>query len=552
MRSTFFSIPSLGAPIGGRRFTVILLAVWAICSLPLGFTTYPPLLDYPSHLARTYVLLHWGEVALFREVYTSPVFFVPNIGMDLLMVALSQMMPVDIAGRVFLALLFLLSLSGSAFLYWSIKRHLSLWPLIGAVFLYNWILLDGFLNYLLGLALVLWGLGAWIALYEATYVKRILFGAGFALAIFFCHLSAFGVFALAVGGYTLARTLREHGRSIRALSLSAASLIGVFAAPIVLLLASSTVGKVAAPASYLWWSKLVAVRTLLSADGLLDVFVGPLVIVIAVGIKRKYLRIDPDMRLPLLLVLLAFLLLPEVMMTGWYVASRLLLPAWLMLLASSGTAVGTPVENPRLTLALAAFIIYRSLVLGLEWHSYDRLSQELTTAFDALPADSTLFVATTERNGPGHYGATSSMQPPIWHWADLAILRRQAFVPDMHALRGQQPLTISDRFADIYAYQANNAISIDSKRSRLDPQIADLAQRWGVSIDKLPALKSVTAHIRDLAAPAGLDASRVFLLLLDPDALPEGEAVGGRIVARGERFLLINPQPPGARPPAPG
>ncbi len=545
-------IPSLGAPIGAGRFAAILLAVWAISILPLAFTSYPPLLDYPSHLARVYVLAHRGEVPLLRAAYNPPIFLLPNIGMDLVMLTLSEMMPVDIAGRVFVALLFLLTLGGSAFLYWSIQRRLSLWPLAGAVFLYNWILLDGFLNYLLGVAVTLWGLGAWIALYEASHLKRTLVGAAFALTIFFCHLSAFGLFALAVGGYTLARTLRESGRSIGALALSAASLVAVFAAPMALFLLSSTGAKAGAQITFMWISKPLALRTLLSADLPLNVFIGPLIVLIAVWVSRRSLRVDPDMRLPLLLVLFAFLVLPEGMMTGFYVASRLIIAAWLMLLASSEPAPGTTAGSPWLTLALAVFVVYRSLVLAVEWRSYDRLTHGLTSTLDALPRGSTVFSATTGLFTPGHFGPRSWMQPPIWHWADLAVLRRQAFVPEMHALPGQQPLTISDRFADIYAYQDNNPISVDSRPST---RIATEAfeRRWGLQVNKLPALDSVAAHFRDLATAADLDASRVFLLVLDPGVLPEGAAaLAGPIVARGERFLLIKPQPRSKASPARG
>ncbi len=456
------------------------------------------------------------------------------------MLALSKVMRVDIAGRVFVALLFLLTLSGSAFLYWSLGRRLTLWPLVGAAFLYNWILLDGFLSYLLGVSLVLWGLGAWIAVYDGPYAKRLLVGAGCALVIFFCHLAAFGLFGLTVSGYTLARTLRERGRSIRPLARNAALLFAIFLAPIVLLALSPTGGQAHAPTAYVWIARLVALRTLFSDDVLLDICLLLLIVLIVFSFTRRYLRIDPDMRLPLTLVLLAFLLMPETIMTSWYVASRLLIAGWLLLLASSTPARGGPAEKRWLTLAVAVFIIGRSGVFAVEWHSYDALSVELTAAFDALPPNSVVFSATTQPYGPGHYSSKTSMHPPIWHWADLAVLRRQAFVPAMHAQPGQQPLTISRRFADIYAYQGNNPISVQAGPSvGVDAWLETLIRYWGFAKGEPPPLETVVARIRDLATAAGLDPARVFLLVLDPAALPKGAATGGRIVARGDRFILL-------------
>ncbi|MGD8309662.1 MAG: hypothetical protein PVG98_09465, partial [Chromatiales bacterium] len=156
-------IPPLGAEASPGLFLGALLLVWLVSCVPLAFATYPPLLDYPFHLARVHVLAEWSEVPWFHQAYRPGSFFLPNVGWDTLMLGLSAVLPLDVAGRVFIALVFLLILSGCAFLNWSLYRRLTLWPLVCSIFVYNWILLLGFLSYLLGLGVMLWGVGAWIA-----------------------------------------------------------------------------------------------------------------------------------------------------------------------------------------------------------------------------------------------------------------------------------------------------------------------------------------------------------------------------------------------------
>jgi len=285
-------------------------------------------------------------------------------------------------------------------------------------------------------------------------------------------------------------------------------------------------------------------RTLSAATTSLDVFLWPLVILVVLWIKRGQLRIGREIRLSLWLILLAFLALPEVMMTGAYVASRLVIAVWLVLLAAGSPDEGAPARSPWLTLAIATFIVYRSVILSIHWHSYDRLTGEVTAAFDRLPKDALVFSASTQRFGPGHLGDKSAMQPPIWHWTDLAVLHKQAFVPEMHANPGQQPLTVSGRFADIYAFHDTNPIAIDSGQPDREASLPEKVFDWlGIPLDRPPSLKSVLKEIGDLAEAAGIPPSRTFLLVLDPEALSEGALPGGQVRAKGARFSLIQVLP---------
>ena len=80
------------------------LALFALSAsslvFPFLFVTEPPLLDYPNHLARTFILAHLNDPAFhFSEHYRADWKPYPFILWDVLMVALQQILPVESAGK---------------------------------------------------------------------------------------------------------------------------------------------------------------------------------------------------------------------------------------------------------------------------------------------------------------------------------------------------------------------------------------------------------------------------------------------------------------------
>ena len=72
----------------------------------------PPLLDYPNHLARMYLLPHLPDAALARyyTVHWTPI---PDLAMDGIVPFLAKVMPLEWAGKLFIALTFLLLAGGT-------------------------------------------------------------------------------------------------------------------------------------------------------------------------------------------------------------------------------------------------------------------------------------------------------------------------------------------------------------------------------------------------------------------------------------------------------
>ncbi len=139
-----------------RPYWIATIIICLLCIFPILVVQNPPLHDYPFHIARMYILTHWHGSAALQDHYTIGSFILPNAAMDIVVPLLSHVMPLETAGRVFLALALLLQVTGCVALHRSLHGRYSLWPLVSSLFVFNWIFVFGFTNYLFGIGLVLW------------------------------------------------------------------------------------------------------------------------------------------------------------------------------------------------------------------------------------------------------------------------------------------------------------------------------------------------------------------------------------------------------------
>lgn len=78
---------------------------------PILVVLYPPLADYPNHLARAYVLYNYNTNPAFRA-YERVFLPTPNIASDAALLLLQKVLPAETAGRLFLISIVLLFVLG--------------------------------------------------------------------------------------------------------------------------------------------------------------------------------------------------------------------------------------------------------------------------------------------------------------------------------------------------------------------------------------------------------------------------------------------------------
>jgi hypothetical protein len=185
-----------------RLIAILILA--AALLIPIWSVAFPPLLDYPNHLARSFVLAHLSSPEFtFAKFYRADWGAYPYLGMDASLAVLGRLFPIETAGRVFLSLC-VLALPLAA---WFFLRQVNpnegataSWALLIA---YNVFFLEGFLNFDLSLAVGFVALGLWLRwLARNSFTKWIATLAAFTL-LYFTHLVGFAIAGLIVVAYLL-------------------------------------------------------------------------------------------------------------------------------------------------------------------------------------------------------------------------------------------------------------------------------------------------------------------------------------------------------------
>lgn len=193
-------LPGTLSRLGFLALLVVLLL------LPLWLVRYPPVVDYPDHLARSFILVHLKDPAYrFGGFYSSDWGPYPYLGMDVLLVTLQHFLPAETAGRVLLSVCVLaVPIAGWWFLRQANPGHdeLALWTLLLS---FSPFFLGGFINFQLGLALGFCTVGLWLLYLEKPTAMRWLALLAAATSCYFMHLVAFGLAAFVVLVYSLAK-----------------------------------------------------------------------------------------------------------------------------------------------------------------------------------------------------------------------------------------------------------------------------------------------------------------------------------------------------------
>jgi hypothetical protein len=85
--------------------TALLFVVAGPPLAPIWTVQYPPLVDYPNHLASTLVIAHLRDTAFhFSQFYSSDWNMIPYQAMYIILLGLQRSVSIDLAGRLLLSL----------------------------------------------------------------------------------------------------------------------------------------------------------------------------------------------------------------------------------------------------------------------------------------------------------------------------------------------------------------------------------------------------------------------------------------------------------------
>ena len=452
-----------GTARGTIRWLAASLALMALTLSPLLWAAVPPLVDYPNHLARMWVLVQNGALPDLASNYAVRWHLLPNLAMDLIVPALAQFMPLETAGRLFIALTMLSLVAGTVTLHSALHGRLGFWPLSSLLFLYNAALFWGFLNCLFGIGMFLLAFSGWIATRHWKAGWRIPVFAAIASVLLILHLFAFCLYGLAVGSYEFGNRLRE--RNLPARSVLSLCVIGLQFIPGVLLwLASlSNVGT-----SYTEYRGLAEKLFALQApftfgpdaipfDGVFLIFsLGFMVAAIA----ARALKLAPEMRLPLIAMILVAAAMPTWASGSWLADIRLPVALPFLIIAS------TRLEPVRLR-AVSLFAALAVILLGIRvwavsesWRDYDQRFADFRAAARVITPGARLLIVEdmpfpdTARALKGVPSFLAVRWEQIFvHMPALAVIDRSAFIP--YLFTGWTPVAPTARNAGLFQTQSN-------------------------------------------------------------------------------------------------
>ncbi|MCC6717873.1 MAG: hypothetical protein IT555_08315 [Acetobacteraceae bacterium] len=488
--------------------------------LPLLAVAIPPLHDYPFHLARAEAIAALFDQVNHATIYRLGSILLPNEAMDAVMLALTAVMTPLLAGRVFLGLVQGLLLGGTVALHYALHRRVSPWPLLAGFFLYNWIFTYGFTNYLFGVAVMLWAVAGWVALAGAGWALRLALGTVAAVVLLFCHLMAFGLFAVVLGGLALhdAMAARRGGARDMAMRLLLPA-VPVAVALLVFVALSPAATEARQPLAYhgWWgWKPLMAWRPLLGTWPALDlVTLGPVALVVAVLLARRRLALAPAMPVPLVLLVMAFAVMPYELFGSLYGDARLPVAVLLVAIASVDLRRVAPRAVLAGSLLLALVLAGRCAAIAQDWRRMEPVLARHMAAFAALPPGAVLWSATAApypRLAYRNDGELALWRPPLKHVASLAGVGRDVFVVATWVDPNKQPINLPAEHAAAKRLQGNNPFETATA--------ADLA--------------AAVAAIRQLGSTAP-----AFLLLSYPGRMAGALPAGLSPVAEGPDFLLL-------------
>ncbi len=452
---------------------VVPVACMLLCVtlIPLALVHIPPLVDYPNHMARMQILVDDGRSEHLRQYYQIRWDILPNLAIDALVPALARFVGIETAGKIFIGLTLFLLAGGVIALHYALHQHWSWWPLMAFFFLFNSILLWGFLNYLFGLGVALFIFAGWVAHRHRPLWQTVSIFTVLTVVLFLSHLFALGVYALLVAGYELGQRWRPRSNPSRLIESPWIKAALSLLLPTALLLASPTfwprsdqlplamkgTTTVASVTFVPFSTKVEAMKgTIRTNHHMLDrLTVAILLAVLAGGLASRRLCISRPMIIPLAVIGIAAAAMPSTIGAMSMVEIRM--PIAFVLLAVAGSD-WRPVHRGwavLLAVTLVSLFLLRVGYISLRWQEADSHYTQFVKALDRLPQGVRLFSAIKlGSTNPVDISETRHPEPiPMANLACWAVITNAAFVSNIFSAPSQQPIELTPPYSAMPAVE---------------------------------------------------------------------------------------------------
>ena len=386
--------------------------------LPVLVAARPQMTDYPSHLARYYIMLDQGHSAWLARYYAFNWRWTGNLGVDLLIWPSAKLFGLEVAARIITGIVPVLTGLAMISVEWTLRRRIGVGTMLALVTIWSPALIIGLLNFSLAFALALFAFAGWVRL-EGWRWRWLLFIPIGGL-VWLCHLAGWGVLGVLVLGYEWHR--RAGLRALLApwpLAFPALGFLGGGGTPAGLLAYGQNIANYKMSIWFMalrdqsWWVDIDSLGFLL----------------VACAIAATLRRFDGRLGWAAVTFALLSLALPRHLGGGDYTDYRLIA------VALSAGCLAIDWSPPRLLLWLApALYLFRLGLTTMAWQADSREVEGMLRALDHVPQGARIAAAVVmERT----VWATDTFQ----HVPSYATVRRDALVnthfaePGVHMLQ---------------------------------------------------------------------------------------------------------------------
>jgi hypothetical protein len=435
-------LPEAGTPDRWHLVAVALVSV--VFLFPIWFTGYPPLLDWPNHLARAYVLARYAKVPEFQNAFEVRWDLLPNLGVDILGTVLLYWLPYSLTSKIILSLALLLFVAGCIRVSLGFHQRVSLTTVIALYFAYNFMFFYGFVNYALGIGLFLLTYGYWLRSGHSPSPKRLFHLTLLGVCCFFSHISAFVFLILALGTHVVVSLVQRKLTLTRMANVAAS-----VALPTVLFAIYNLKYSERANSLVLRWegiqSKLKGFAYLFASyDFGVDVlFAGLLLLLLLLRLRSLPVKPHSVGAVVGFVYLLSFLAFPTAGYVGtWAIDRRFVVPAVVITLLSVGV-LHLPMRKYLLLLTLATMLVI--VRVGWIWSQWSPLSKSIHQQVNLFQqmfsrGDWIYPIVMLERQDKLSW----VKQMAFGHVICYAVVTRNAITPSLFAYEGQQPIRFRD------------------------------------------------------------------------------------------------------------
>ena len=432
------------AGFSGPQIAVLFAALIMLISVPIWTHPLPPLSDYINHLARMHVIATLEKNAQLAKFYQLDWQIIPNLTMDLMVPTLARFVNIYLAGQMYIVTMFALIISGALALNRALIGRWTVLPLAAMPLLYNYVFLVGLMNYIFGIGVALWALAGWVALRDRAWPLRYALSIASVGALFFCHLSALGIYGLGVLSFELWR-LWEHRREPwipRLLEFAAAGLPFLAAAP--LLYASPTMQLV----NGITWEQVGKLDGLLYivstySDIATFALIGLMAASLVWAIRHRILRFHPLALVLLVVGSVVYMALPRFMFDTYMTDQRVPIAVAFMLFACGDLELRRRMARRGFMIVLLVLISTRLIEIDYNWSQLSDSTSEFRSSVRRIAPGSKVFVAYAENSGGDDVRDLGLM-----HAACIATIERSSLVTTLFTVPGKQVLHVRANYQD--------------------------------------------------------------------------------------------------------